>query len=652
MYHSKKIGVFVSHIFGDFQRTMCQGITDRAEEYGYATEFFASADGEDFGAYTNGEKSILRIPHFDDFSGVVFISGTYLQADIRNLIARVLAEKCSCPILEIAQHDTIFPHLVLGNGLCARELTVHLIREHHCRRICYVGCESELDSSDPRRDLCAEVMQKYGLSFGEEDAADCSYTRESVASALEAFLSGEKKPDAILCYNDRMAVIVMEYLLRQGLRIPEDICVTGFDDLTVSRNCSPDLTTVTFPLHEMGAKAFDLLRDCFTGKAPLPEETVIPSQPVYRGSCCAQKKHDLPNPLFYENHLLRKVNDREAAMLSDIKLSAALHSVMDLDDGMDLLEDFVSAIEDCQELYLCLYPDWDHISGHIRRIASVPDTMDSTDQIEMVFAFRNGVRLAECRFSGKNILPDYLYHETNPSYIFFPLFYGEREFGYAAMAFMDGKISAGFSILMFLRNINSMLARIFDIRQTGVLVHRLEDISDRDELTLLPNRGGFRLAADRLLAAAASEGKTLLAMRFEVAGLPQITKQYGRAERDFAICVAGHALEGAVSAPNREALFTSETHPAADQSGSGTFTEGGASAANICISHQGGGEFLLLASVEEAEKQNRANFFTRSIETYLDNYNRLHTKPYEIHVLSECRTADAADVKSVEELFP
>ncbi|MCD7736537.1 MAG: substrate-binding domain-containing protein [Lachnospiraceae bacterium] len=347
---------------------------------------------------------------------------------------------------------------------------MHLIRAHHCRRICYVGCESELDSSDPRRDLCAEVMHKYGLSFGEEDSA----------------------------------------------------------------NCSPDLTTVTFPLHEMGAKAFDLLRDCFTGKAPLPEETVIPSQPVYRGSCCAQKKHDLPNPLFYENHLLRKVNDREAAMLSDIKLSAALHSVMDLDDGMDLLEGFVSAIEDCQELYLCLYPDWDHIS-----------------------------------------------------------------------------------ILMFLRNINSMLARIFDIRQTGILVHRPEDISDRDELTQLPNRSGFRL-----LTAAASKGKTLLAMRFELADLPQITKQYGRAERDFAICVAGHALEGAVSAPNREALFTSETHPAADQSGTSTevSASGGASAANICISHQGGGEFLLLASVDEAEKENRANFFTRSIETYLDNY--------------------------------
>ncbi|MCD8012397.1 MAG: substrate-binding domain-containing protein [Lachnospiraceae bacterium] len=625
MYQSKKIGVFVSHIFGDYQRNLCQGITDRAKEYGYATEFFATADGEDFGAYANGEKSILRIPRFEDFSGVVFISGTYLRKDLRDLVAHTLSEKCTCPILEIAQYDTVFPHLILENGLCARELTIHLIQEHHCRRICYLGSASERDSSDPRRDLCAQTMQKYGLALDAQDAADCSYTGESVASALEAFFAGQKKPDAILCYNDRMAVIAMEYLLKQGLRIPEDICVTGFDDLTISRNCSPDLTTVTFPVYELGTKAFDLLRDCFTGKAPLPEETVIPSHPIYRGSCCAQKKQTLPNPLFYENHLLRKVENRETAMLSDIKLSAAIHSVTDLDDGMNLFEDFTTSIEGCREFYICLYPDWDHISGHIRRIASIPDAPESPDQIQMAFAFRNGARLAECRFSGKNILPDYLYGEASPSYICFPLFYGEREFGYAVMAFMDGRIWAGFSLLLFLRNINSMLARISDVRQTGVLVHRLEDISDRDELTHLPGRGGFRRRSGQLLAAALRDGRALLAMRFEVSDLQLIAKKYGRAERDFAICVAGHALEGAVS-PDE--------------------------CIDVCVSHQGGGEFLFLASVSEAEKQNRANFFTRSIETYLDNYNRLHTKPYEIHVFSECRIVNAADVESVEELFP
>ncbi|MCD8105834.1 MAG: substrate-binding domain-containing protein [Lachnospiraceae bacterium] len=621
MYHSRKIGVFISHIFGDYQNNVCQGIADRAMEHGYATEIFASADGEDFGSYGNGEKSILRIPHFEDFSGVVFASGTYLQKELRQQIGQTLRDRCSCPVLEIAQHDTSFPRLKLGNGLCAANLTVHLIREHHCRRICYLGCSLERASSDPRRALCAQVMEQHGLPFAEEDTADCEYTRDSIHAAIAAFLAAPKKPDAIVCYNDRMAVIVMEFLLKQGLRIPEDICVTGFDDLTVSKNCSPDLTTVTFPLYETGCRAFDLLHACILGKAPLPEETVVPSEPVYRGSCCADKKHALPNPLFYENHLLRKVENRENAMLSDIKLSATLHAVKDLDDGMDLLEDFVASIEDCREFYLCLYPGWDHIPGKIRRIASMPDAYEDEDQIRLAFAFRNGVRLPECRFSTKSILPDYLSGQANSFFVYFPLFYGEREFGYAAMSFESGKISASFSLLLFLRNINSMLERIFEQRQTGVLVHRLEDISGRDELTRLPDRSGFRFTANQLLAEAAREHKKVVAMQFVVSDMQSIRERYGRTERDFAICVAGHALESCLPGEN------------------------------AALSHQGGGEFLLLVIVDDEDTVNQADLITQRTDSYLDHYNLLHTKPYEIHVSATGRTVRATDSVSLEDLY-
>ncbi|MCD7883508.1 MAG: substrate-binding domain-containing protein [Lachnospiraceae bacterium] len=621
MYHSRKIGIFVSHIFGDYQRTLCQGITDRARECGYATEVFASADGEDFGAYGNGEKSILRIPHFEDFCGVIFASGTYLQKELREQIAQILRSKCCCPVLEVAQHDAVFPQLKLGNGLCAANLTVHLIEEHHCRRICYLGCSLERVSSDPRRELCAQVMAQHGLTFHAEDAADCEYTRDSVNRALSDFLAGPEKPDAILCYNDRMAVIAMEFLLRQGLRIPEDICVTGFDDLTVSKNCSPDLTTVTFPVYEMGCRAFELLHEDILGKAPLPQETVISSEPIYRGSCCANKKHALPNPLFYENHLLRKVDSRESAMLTDIKLSAALHSVKDLEDGMDLLEEFVDSIEDCREFYICLYPGWDQMPGRIRQIASMPESCDDADQMLLSFAYRDGVRLPECRFLGKSILPDYLYHAANPSYIYFPLFYGEREFGYTALTFTDGKISANFSLLLFLRNINAMLERIFDQRQTGVLVHRLEDISNRDELTGLPDRNGFRTASTDLMREAGKNGASVTAMQFFVSDMQKIREHHGRTERDFAICVAGHALENAICA------------------------------GNTCISHQGGGEFLLLFLTEKEDSGNQADRIVARANSYLEHYNHLHTKPYEIHITYVYRTVAVTGSVTPEELF-
>lgn len=618
MYHAKKIGIFISHIFGEYQRNLCQGIADRASEYGYTAEIFTSTDGEDLGFYAQGEQSILRIPNFSQFSGIVFASGTYLQQDLRAQITETLKTECTCPVLEIAQMDQQFPCLMLDNDCCAVKLTTHLIETHHCRRICYLGNELETYFSDHRRVLYQQVLREHGMICSVHDTIDCNYDKNSIAAGLEFLLQQEQAPDAIICYNDRMAVLLMELLLEKGFRIPEDICVTGFDDLTIGRTTLPDLTTVTFPLHEVGVKAFDLLLDASSKGIPLPAFTTVQAAPIYRGSCCIQNQNAQRHSLSFKNMLMHDLQTQETSMLEDIKLSAELHSITDLEEGMDLLEDYVLKIEDCTGFYICLYPEWNHMSGHIRQIASLPDDYEDTDTLLMPFAFQDGRRMPGCSFTRKNTLPDFLYAKINACCIYAPLFFGDRAFGYAAFSFLNNRISARFDLLTFLRNINTLLKHIHDCRQTNLLVNRLEDVYGRDDLTNLPNRQRFRQASRVLLNQAAEENRQMLAMQFFLANNTEIISRYGRAERDFAICVAGHALESACSEQD-------------------------------CISHQGGGEFLLL-TLYENERQ-AADIESR-LQNYLKNYNRLHTKPYDITVTTSSRTVSVTAGDELEDLFP
>lgn len=618
MYHTKKIGIFISHIFGNYQRSLCQGIADRAKEYGYTTEIFTSTDGEDLGFYAQGEQSILRIPNFSQFSGVLFASGTYLQQDLRAKITETLKTECVCPVLEIVQTDSQFPCLMLDNDCCAAKLTTHLIETHHCRRICYLGNELETYFSDHRRVLYQQVLKEHGMTCSDHDTCDCSYDRSSIAAGLEFLLQNEQMPDAIICYNDRMAVILMELLFEKGLRIPEDICVTGFDDLEIGRTTLPDLTTVTFPLYEMGVKAFDLILDSFSKGIPLPAFTTVEAVPIYRGSCCTQNQNARQHSLSFKNMLMHNLHAQEASMLEDIKLSTELHSIMDLEEGMDLLEDYVRKIKDCTGFYICLYPDWNHMPGHIRRFTSLPDDSEDMDTLLMPFAFQEGRRMPGCSFTRKNTLPDFLYAKTNSCCIYAPLFFGDRAFGYAAFSFYDNRISARFDLLTFLRNINTLLKHIHDCRQTDLLVNRLEDIYGRDDLTNLPNRQGFRQASRLLINKAAAEGRQILAMQVFLSNNTEIISRYGRVERDFAICVAGHALENAVT--ERDS-----------------------------ISHQGGGEFLLL-TLYESERQ--AADIENRLKNYLKNYNRLHTKPYDIAVTMSSRIVAVTAADELETLFP
>lgn len=78
MYHSKKIGVFISHIFGEYQHQVCQGIFDAATEYGYLVEVFHSTDGEN-ASTLQGELGILNVPSYHEYDGIILALGTYLE---------------------------------------------------------------------------------------------------------------------------------------------------------------------------------------------------------------------------------------------------------------------------------------------------------------------------------------------------------------------------------------------------------------------------------------------------------------------------------------------------------------------------------------------------------------------------------------------
>lgn len=615
MYQAKKIGIFISHIFGEFQRSLCQGIIDKATEFGYIVEIFSSTDGEDVGSYSLGEGSILRIPNYDEFSGICFASGTYLLPSLRERIAQTLAEKCTCPIIEITQRKAAFPAVVLDNDKAATQLTEHLITEHHHRRICYLGNCLENDFSEKRYQYYKSTMEKYCLPVSENDYYSCDYSYEAIDASVDHFFKTGTRPDSIICYNDRMAMSLMEALYKRGLRIPADIAVVGFDNLEIGRNVTPALSTVAFPIYEMGQTAMNLLLDTFKGKT-LPERTVVTAEPLYRSSCgCAMKKNALP--CLYENRLMERIHTLENAMLNNIKMTTTLYRIRELDEGMELLEKFLPRIDNCHEFYICLYQNWDSIPSHIREITSAQEEHKDQDILIMPFAYKDGKLAHPCSFTKKHTLPDYIYTDSQSAYIYSPLYFEDREFGYVALSYKDNVLAYQFNFLTWIVNVSRMLRNICESMQTDLMVSRLEDIYMRDELTGLYNRQGFHQLMEARLEQAKKDDASLLVMVFDLDGLKTINDTFGHMEGDFAIQVLGHALR----------------HSCTEE---------------MLLARVGGDEFFALAAgiTEEAAKE-----ITGAIHKYLGNYNKLHTKKYNISVSSGYTLKPAQSITDIQELF-
>jgi LacI family transcriptional regulator len=101
--------------------------------------------------------------------------------------------------------------------------------------------------------------------------------------------AGRKLPRAVLCANDQTALGVIHALAQRGIRVPQDVAVTGFDDVPVARHLHPPLTTVRQPMQELGATAFDVLYSRISAGRGR-SDTVLPVELVVRESCgCAHQ---------------------------------------------------------------------------------------------------------------------------------------------------------------------------------------------------------------------------------------------------------------------------------------------------------------------------------------------------------------------------
>jgi diguanylate cyclase (GGDEF)-like protein len=608
MYHSKKIGVFVSHIYGNYQSQLCQGIIDKSAVYGYLVEIFSSNDGENLGNYSLGERSILRIPNFEKFSGIIFASGTYLVAELENQIRSVLEGECKCPIVEVNQISSSFPSIALDNHSPIEQLVLHLITKHRHKRICYLGNCVEIIDSNKHHDSYLKAMATHHLPVSDCDYFCCDYNYKDINKALDIFLQDEKKLDAIVCYNDRMAFLMMAVLINRGYRVPQDIALTGCDTLDIGQNCNPPITSVTFPIKELGFAAVETLLKLLDSET-VPSTTIVKAMPHIAGSCgCLNYYND--NEIFYSHQLVSQIETLELSIIKNMNMSSTLHGMVDLDKGMDTLEQYIGYIDNCKELYLCLYSNWNFVSTHIRNLTNSEEVEDK-DTIMLKYAMKDGKRLHECTFSSKNSLPDYIYEKSSSAYIYTPLFFGEMEFGYIALSYIGNQLSYPFNFISWQMNVNSMLKHISDNTRIELLVNHLEVLYQKDELTGLNNHNGFIHMSNLLVEKVQDNKEPLLAVVFDLDELEILNTNFGQQEGNFAVQILGHALESAIK-------------------------DG-----DICARIFGGKFYLLTLR----STQDHAISYINKVRRYLDNYNKLHTKSYNIY------TSCGYSIKCVDAFF-
>lgn len=176
------------------------------------------------------------------------------------------------------------PSVLVDNQIGLREVIEHLVVAHNYRRIAFIRGPAVNQEAEQRYAVYLDVLRNHGIAPAEDLVAQGDFNRLSGLSCMQTLLDRNARMDAVVAANDLMALGALEILAANGIRVPDDIALAGFDDVNEARLAIPQLTTVRQPFHILGREAVRIALAQMRGE-PVPDVTDVPSQVVIRRSC-------------------------------------------------------------------------------------------------------------------------------------------------------------------------------------------------------------------------------------------------------------------------------------------------------------------------------------------------------------------------------
>jgi LacI family transcriptional regulator len=212
--------------------------------------------------------------------GLVLLGTTHPPAVLRMLDTHQLPYVLTWALDASGRH----PCVGFDNRAAAVAVTRHLLELGHREIAMISGITAGNERAAERLDGVREALGASALSLAR--LIEKPYTLMAGREGLREILRGPARPTAVICGNDVQAIGALAECRAQGIAVPREISVTGFDDLEMAAVVTPALTTVHFPTAELGSDAARHLLSRLAGKA-VAVRTELPVELVVRASTAA-----------------------------------------------------------------------------------------------------------------------------------------------------------------------------------------------------------------------------------------------------------------------------------------------------------------------------------------------------------------------------
>lgn len=247
---SKLIGMIVPNIENPFFNEIAKAVEEECYERGYRVTLCSSNND------LEKEKTNLNLLSSMNADGIILMTN---QEKIEHEV-----KKCRIPVVMIDRQIE-----GAGAAACIRadhynggRMAVEHLLECGCKRIVQMNGPLMFSSAKQRQQGYLDVCVEKGL---EPMMIECLYDYEDGLKKTAKLIEQFPDTDGIIAANDMVAISAYKVLTKKGHRVPEDIQLIGFDNISLSRLMTPELTTIAQPIYQMGRTAVELLLNSVEG---------------------------------------------------------------------------------------------------------------------------------------------------------------------------------------------------------------------------------------------------------------------------------------------------------------------------------------------------------------------------------------------------
>jgi signal transduction histidine kinase/DNA-binding LacI/PurR family transcriptional regulator len=279
------LGILVSSADDKFEGALIRGVADAVSQAGGSWICFTSGAIRSHHGFEFQRNILYDLVNQDIVNGLV-ISGTLGHVVSHDELLEFCRSYAPLPLTTIAVDLDGIPNVLNNSYEGIRDTVRHFVNEHSFRNIGFLRGPASHQEAEERLRAFMDEMKECGRS--EEELRDWvgngEYTFESGRRAMRELLDRALPLEAVVSSNDAMALGAMEVLRERGVRIPEDIALTGFDDTEDGRQAVPPLTTILQPVYEMGRLAGEMLLERLNG-GKTQETLIVKPSLIIRQSC-------------------------------------------------------------------------------------------------------------------------------------------------------------------------------------------------------------------------------------------------------------------------------------------------------------------------------------------------------------------------------